>query len=208
MLSAATKSTKGKTYYDTLGLNNDCSQKEIRNAFITLSKKYHPDVKTPALDSLKMTPAQLKNESEDFVRVLEAYKVLSRGHSRENYDLSLKGINTVHFVNRDIFYEPWKSGGSSRTADHGPYYGIKGLNRVANWKIVVACIVFCSIGILVQVLAVNKSLTLKREELEKASIEYSKNHAKTRFEALKNGNADQLERIKSRLRKSNWENEE
>lgn len=81
---------------------------------------------------------------------MEAYQVLSKVHSRANYDLSLKGIDTVNYIRRDTVYEPWKvdpSQYSERGPNYSPYYGVKGMKKLSNWKIVIACIVFTLFGV-------------------------------------------------------------
>lgn len=85
---------KKPTYYEILNVDQSCSQKEIRNAFLTLSKVHHPDASSNG-----------KGNSKEFQAVLEAYQVLSKAHSRSNYDLSLKGVRTINFVSNDTVYE-------------------------------------------------------------------------------------------------------
>ena len=50
--------------------------------------------------------------------------------------------------------------------------------------------------------AIAKSVTFKREQLDKASAIYSANHEKVRQEAFKHGNLTQLERLEGRMVKS------
>lgn len=178
-----------------LGVKNDCTKKEIRDAFVILSKAYHPDTKGSS---------DLKSH-QDFIRLMEAYQVLSKSHSRANYDLSLRGISTVHYIQRDTtVYEPWKVDPTSYSekAPFSPYYGIKGINRVSNWKIAMACLMFCAFGIMIQTVAISRSVTFKREQLDKSSAIYNSNHEKVQRDAEKYGNAAQLERVNQRLRKS------
>jgi curved DNA-binding protein CbpA len=191
--TSATRNATTKTYYEILGLQNNCSQKEIRIAFLLLSKQHHPDVK----------PAE-KTNNEDFVRVLEAYQVLSKTHSRANYDMSLKGIDRVNFVREDTVHEPWQVDPLRYTSrdKYNPYYGIRGLNRMPHWKIVMACVIFCLIGVCIQALAISKSVTFKREQLTRSSSLYSESHHQVRAEAVSHGKEEQLERVKSRLKKS------
>lgn len=185
-----------KNYYEMLGLKQNCTQKEIREAFLLLSKKYHPDTAT----ANNVDPRNM-----EFVALLEAYQVLSKAHSRANYDLSLKGVNTVHFVSNDTVYEPWKIN-SDDYAEKGPnyssYYGIKNLKKLPNWYIVMACIIFAGIGVTIQAIAIRHSITFKREQLDRTSAESSSIHEQVRLDAIKYGNAEQLERLKLRLRKS------
>lgn len=64
-----------RDYYDILGVNKDASQEEIRRAYRSLAKKYHPDVS-------KETNAENK-----FKEVQEAYDVLGSEEKRKNYDM-------------------------------------------------------------------------------------------------------------------------
>lgn len=48
-----------KNHYETLGVNRDASQKEIKKAFYELSKKHHPD----------MNPGNDKESAEMFSMV-------------------------------------------------------------------------------------------------------------------------------------------
>ena len=63
-----------KDYYGTLGINKDASDEDIKKAYRTLAKKYHPD--------LNHDPGA----PEMFKKVQEAYDVLSDSQKRANYD--------------------------------------------------------------------------------------------------------------------------
>ncbi|KAH1027010.1 hypothetical protein HUJ05_000587 [Dendroctonus ponderosae] len=64
-------------HYDTLKLQRNCTSQQIRDSFIRLSKKIHPD--------LNKSP----NAHTNFLKVQEAYNVLSKPHLRASYDLEL-----------------------------------------------------------------------------------------------------------------------
>lgn len=64
-----------KDYYKILGVDKDASQKDIKNAFRELSKRYHPD-KNPGD----------KNAEAMFKDVAEAYDVLGNEEKRKEYD--------------------------------------------------------------------------------------------------------------------------
>jgi DnaJ-class molecular chaperone len=62
-------------YYEILGVSPDASQAEIKKSFRNLALQHHPD----------------KNKNSDesrqkFMRIIEAYEVLSDEQARKNYD--------------------------------------------------------------------------------------------------------------------------
>lgn len=67
-----------KSYYDVLKVPRNCSGSEIKRAYIELSKKYHPDGNNGTSDP------------EQFVKVCEAYQVLYKRASRNQYDFRTK----------------------------------------------------------------------------------------------------------------------
>lgn len=67
-----------KSYYDVLKVPRNCSGSEIKKAYIELSKKYHPDANNSTSDP------------EQFVKVCEAYRVLYKRASRNQYDFRTK----------------------------------------------------------------------------------------------------------------------
>lgn len=66
------------TYYDILQLDHNASATDIKKAFRLLALKYHPD-KNKSSESNQM-----------FLKIVEAYEVLSDVNSRQKYDLTLK----------------------------------------------------------------------------------------------------------------------
>jgi molecular chaperone DnaJ len=62
------------SYYDTLGVQRDASEKEIKKAYRDLARKYHPDV------------CKDQGAEEKFKRINEAYSVLSDPQKRAQYD--------------------------------------------------------------------------------------------------------------------------
>ena len=64
-----------KTYYDTLGVEEDASAREIKKAYRRLARKHHPD----------RNPDDPGAE-ERFKKIQEAYSVLSDEEKRQQYD--------------------------------------------------------------------------------------------------------------------------
>ena len=64
-----------KDYYSILGIDRNASDQDIKSAFRTLSKKYHPD--------LNKDP----NAEQKFKEINEAYQVLSDPEKKQKYDM-------------------------------------------------------------------------------------------------------------------------
>lgn len=64
-----------KNYYDILGVNKNASDDEIKKAYRSLAKKYHPDLNPGNAEA-----------AEKLKQVNEAYSVLSDKTKRQNYD--------------------------------------------------------------------------------------------------------------------------
>ncbi len=63
-----------KNYYDILGVSKDASPDEIKSAYRSMAKKYHPDINKE------------EGAAEKFKEVNEAYEVLSDPTKKSNYD--------------------------------------------------------------------------------------------------------------------------
>ncbi|KAH6926550.1 hypothetical protein HPB50_019757 [Hyalomma asiaticum] len=90
LLRAAGRQTAGelsliwhlsKTYYEVLGVKKDCTQKEIRDAYVKLCKQLHPDVKGLATSV---------NDHRRFTELNQAYTTLSKPLDRKYYDNTLQ----------------------------------------------------------------------------------------------------------------------
>jgi curved DNA-binding protein CbpA len=71
---------KQVSLYDTLGLERDASDQDIRKAFRRLALKYHPD---------RFADDQRAEAEERFQGITEAFNVLSHPESREKYDTEI-----------------------------------------------------------------------------------------------------------------------
>ena len=64
------------TYYDTLNVSRNASEKEIKKQYRILAKQFHPDINPSAINVFK--------------EIVEAYNVLSSSKKRKEYDLLVK----------------------------------------------------------------------------------------------------------------------
>ena len=64
-----------RDYYDVLGLDRDCNVGEIKQAYRSLARKYHPDVNNGNPEA-----------EEKFKEISEAYAILSNEDKRIQYD--------------------------------------------------------------------------------------------------------------------------
>lgn len=81
-----------KDYYQTLGVNKNASDEEIKRAYRKLAMKYHPD-KNP----------NKKEAEERFKEINEAYAVLSDKEKRKQYDTYGAEGFRQRFTQEDIF---------------------------------------------------------------------------------------------------------
>lgn len=90
-------------YYELLGVEKTASIEEIKKAYRTLAKKYHPDQNQGD-----------KQAEEKFKKINEAYTVLSDSEKRKMYDAGVYGAD---YQNRRSSY----GGGSTATNGYDPF---------------------------------------------------------------------------------------
>ena len=69
-----------KNYYEILGVSKTASDDELKKAYRSLSKKYHPDLQQGKSDSEK------KEAEEKFKEINDAYNTLKDSDKRSYYD--------------------------------------------------------------------------------------------------------------------------
>ena len=73
-----------RNYYEVLGVDRTASSEEIKKSFRSLALKYHPDKNGNSEES-----------RQNFMKIVEAYEVLSDSQSRRRYDSAPNDSATV-----------------------------------------------------------------------------------------------------------------
>ncbi|XP_046383062.1 dnaJ homolog subfamily C member 4-like [Ischnura elegans] len=187
-----------KNHYEILQVKRDCTAKEVRDAFIKLSKEMHPD---------KNRNDPLNHQR--FVKLNEAYSVLSRPQKRSAYDLTLRNEQYIHRTNSTptkptttVYTDPYEYYNLRRPGQDGQREDGKEHQRMSKSWIVFLCIIFASAGVGLQVLAIRESLTFSRERLDKVSEENSRILADVRRRASENGFEKQLKIMRKKIEDS------
>ncbi|XP_022091008.1 dnaJ homolog subfamily C member 4-like [Acanthaster planci] len=212
--SVQNQSVLQRNYYQVLGVKKTATPREIKAAYIELSKQLHPDTNL----SIKQPLNEQKDQHNSFVELNQAYAILSKSLSRREYDFSLDnpGTQTVrvhvrragHATADDPYdtqqgQQDWYRDmgafhqGSHQSASEN-YYGIKGVRRVNSVYIVYGCLTFLVVGALVHFIIFKQSsdYVISRLDEKDRRIAAIYNEAKAR--AMQNGNKKQMELLKAR----------
>jgi curved DNA-binding protein len=103
-----------KDYYQTLGVSKTASEKDIKQAFRKLARKFHPDV----------NPGDKSAEAK-FKEINEAYEVLGDAEKRKKYDEL--GANWRLYEQAQQQGQPWP-GGAGSPYDFGGQGGAWNIN--------------------------------------------------------------------------------
>lgn len=77
-----------KDYYQVLGISSDASIKTLKEAYVHLALKYHPDTaKQKGVSQDENSGWAPLNENDAFINISEAWGVLSKPDTRKEYDL-------------------------------------------------------------------------------------------------------------------------
>ncbi|XP_041353138.1 dnaJ-like protein 60 [Gigantopelta aegis] len=162
-----------RTHYEVLGVDKSATGKEIRQSFIKLSKKLHPDInKDP------------KNHDK-FIKINEAYSTLIKPSERMDYDRTLasevwakqhEGSHTSSSSSRSGYeYEAGSDEGQfyyDETLWHwknqaaADKHGFRGANRISNGKIVLGCFALIFFGGVLPYYSFYKTRTKRLENVD------------------------------------------
>lgn len=153
-----------KNHYQVLGVSRDASSKEIRAAFIRLSKQLHPDVNKTTLG----------DDDVSFVDINEAYSVLSNPTSRKEYDLRqtqgpLIQHNTGPFTSHT--YGPGR-GHYFYTSQHNMYHYNEEQRKFSNATVAGFLCIFIIVGSVLQFLRFNGFMKTQRAATERSRRNY------------------------------------
>ncbi|CAH0384953.1 unnamed protein product [Bemisia tabaci] len=74
-----------KKYYSVLGVKDGCDQEDVRRAFVSLVKKYHPDSDSPGADT------------EKFREIEHAYRMLQNKFAKDRHSKSCEGEYGLYY---------------------------------------------------------------------------------------------------------------
>ncbi|MBA3750309.1 MAG: J domain-containing protein [Nitrosopumilus sp.] len=98
------------SYYEILQIKQDATDDEVKKSFRILALKYHPDKN------------KTSESKEKFLKIVEAYEVLSDESSRKKYDLLYKRNKGESVTNFEANWTP--------SADYAKYYSY---DAIMNW---------------------------------------------------------------------------
>lgn len=191
-----------KNYYEILNLRRNCSDKEIKDAFIQMSKEYHPDKN-------KDEKAQ-----EKFVSIVEAYNVLGKPCSRAQYDSMITvashtgtatGTSFVYRThvpynlrnnpNYSFYYEHQRS---ANTSEKAKTQGAE-VKKLPNYVIIMMCFGVGLIGCLLQIYVIREMyLAGSRRSLERSKY-LAAELDKVRAAAHENTNEEQTRLLMEKI---------
>ncbi|XP_017045281.2 dnaJ-like protein 60 [Drosophila ficusphila] len=190
------KQKKAETHYEVLNVRRDCTSREVRDAFVQLSKLYHPDAKSNAV---------CPERTARFVQISEAYKTLIKPQKRRDYDDSLlwqpSRSDRSPVGDTGNPGQPWDVK-PNYDPNPGPYYGIRGLKRVSNWQVALVLMALGVLGAVFGFTSVRTSFRLNRQSQDEISAEANSHHAAVVADAQKYGNEEQVRRMVDRMSRS------
>ena len=158
-----------KNHYQVLGVPKNATSKEIRTAFIRLSKELHPDVN-------ETTP---KESDISFVDVNEAYSVLSNPTTRREYDVRQTQVPSFHYPHQSTSPfttqhgpgpQPWHNHHYYRSQQNMYHYHEQ--RRFSNGAVAGFLCIFIIVGGVLQFLRISGFMETQRAAAERSRRQY------------------------------------
>ncbi|XP_059096658.1 dnaJ homolog subfamily C member 4-like [Tigriopus californicus] len=183
--TTASKWNSTPTHYEVLGLSREATPKEIKDAYLNLSKAYHPDMNAALKSSPEgptVTPleqeARNRARNTHFMAINEAYSILSKPKDRHIYDLGL-------YREHPVGSQPHQASGPYRTMYREPMsfderaelFGFKTpdpnfyRSSRMNYMVAFGCICFAVAGYLIH-------MNIARMVYDKHNLEMEKTNQK------------------------------
>lgn len=183
------------SHYEVLGVEKEASSADIREAFLKLSKECHPDLNSHNQKNHDRF-VQVNEAYSVLIRAVSrkdydlslqtgirhsAYHqswAHQRGHVRQHrYGNDASSGNTNEFMGRE-FHDPYIYSMRDKSKDqyyeNQPYYGVKGLSRISDDKIVLVCIGIIFVASFFHFFAVRKSSNSHIKTLNERDMKTSK----------------------------------
>lgn len=114
----------GQTQYQVLGIKKNATKDEIKTAYRRMVKQWHPDI------------CREPNANEIFIRIQEAYQLLSNTNSRARYDAGLVLQAAFEKRNKNIGIDvPRPAGGTYRSPLRCGLIMVEGTEKVGRLEV-------------------------------------------------------------------------
>jgi len=175
-------------HYDILGVPRSATKNEIRKAYIKKSQEYHPD----HIVNEKSSESKVQKAHDTFVKINEAYEILSSPKKRELYDLGLSRLGAEAIIKRHTkqgkkgkFVDLSQMTREERAAAMGynvdPNFWSGETDR---YLIAGACVVVIIVGFIIHYAIANISYQRHADELNRITKEINAHEKKVKDAAM------------------------
>ncbi|XP_023243971.1 dnaJ homolog subfamily C member 4-like [Centruroides sculpturatus] len=195
-----------KTHYEVLGINNNSTTKEVKEAYVKLCKELHPD-KNP----------NASNQHEKFVQLNEAYVILVRPETRSRYDLSLvskqneaskRNCYSSSAANCTHYYRAYENDDYTKENETHHYYRNHSyshsppLERIKNVYIVVGCVILIISGSLIHFATFRLGMTFSEKKLDEKDKKLQSIYFDVKLNAIDGRDATKIVKMQDKLNRN------